>query len=111
MDVHFDDEVLMHYGVKGMRKGVRKQRLTGGKRVRKRKPKSNWEKFKRGRKIALGVWAAKTAYDFAAADGRVPSRRLVKRAAMNSAKKAAANYAEQRRSRPVHVKSKVRKIA
>lgn len=110
MIYEYPEDFLAHHGVKGMRWGVRKQRVSGGLRGG-RKKKTNYDKWKRNTKIRLGVSAAATAYGIGVLNGKLPRPSLVAVATYNSGRKAFARAMAKQASKPIYVASTIRKIA
>lgn len=98
------DDFLAHYGVKGMRRGVRKQRTLKG-----RPQKTAYDKWKRNTKVHLALTAAAGAYGVM--KGKVPPASLVARATYNTGKKVFARALAKQAARPIYVKSTIRKLA
>ena len=109
------DDVLAHYGVKGMKWGVRKQRVTKGKISSNRGPrkaqKTPYDKWKRNTKHRFAASAAATAYGIGVLNGKLPRPGLVARATYNSGKKAFRAVLVKYATRPIHVKSTIRKLS
>lgn len=99
------DDFLAHYGVKGMRRGVRKQRVLKGRRQ-----KTAYDKWKRNTKVRLALTAGAAAYGIGVLNGKVPPASLVARATYNSGKKAFARALAKQAAKPVYVKSTIRKL-
>lgn len=68
MDVHYDDEVLAHFGVRGMRWGVRKAKKVA-------KNQRNAKNAALGKKIAVEEKRGHSAYDKAFASARRSGKR------------------------------------
>lgn len=100
------DDFLAHYGVKGMRRGIRKQRALKG-----RPQKTAYDKWKRNTKVRLALTAAAGAYGVGVMKGKVPPASLVARATYNTGKKAFAKALAKQAARPIYVKSTIRKLA
>lgn len=111
MIYEYPEEFLAHHGVKGMKWGVRKQRVTSAIRGgRKKTKKTPYDKWKRNTKIRLAANAAATAYGIGVLNGKLPPPSLVARATYNSGKKAFAKFMASQASKPVYVNSTIRKI-
>lgn len=106
MIYEYPDDFLAHYGVKGMRRGVRKQRVLKGRRQ-----KTAYDKWKRQTKVRLALTAAAGAYGIGVLHGKVPPASSVARAAYNSGRKAFARALAKQAAKPVYVKSTLRKLA
>ena len=106
MIYEWPDDFLAHYGVKGMHRGIRKQRTLQG-----RPQKTAYDKLKRNARRTLALTAAAGAYGVGVMKGKVPPASLVARATYNTGKKAYARALAKQAARPIYVKSTIRKLA
>lgn len=109
MIYEYPEDFLAHHDAKGMHWGVRKQRVTKGKISSNRGPrkskKTSYDKWKRNTKLRFAASAAATAY------GKLPRPGLVAQATYNSGKKAFKAALVEYATRPIHVKSTIRKLS
>lgn len=115
MIYEYPEDFLAHHGVKGMHWGVRKQRVTKGKISSNRGPrkakKTPYDKWKRNTKLRFAASAAATAYGIGVLNGKLPRPGLVAQATYNSGKKAFNAALIKYATRPIHVKSTIRKLS
>lgn len=111
MIYEYPEDFLAHHSVKGMRWGVHKQRVIKGKISSNRGPrkakKTPYDKWKRNTKLRF----AASAYDIGVLNGKLPRPGLVTQATYNSGKKAFQTALVKYATRPIHVKSTIRKLS
>lgn len=106
---HFDDDSIAHYGVKGMRWGVRKDRRKGSGRSRKGGDSKKKKKTIRER------FAEKAAAERTSKKGGDPkdsqdSQDSQKSGGLNEGSSANPNRSEAKKDKPVNVNKPVRKM-
>ena len=112
MIYEYPEDFLAHHGVKGMHWGVRKQRVTKGRISSNRGPrKTPYDKWKRNTKLRFAASAAATAYGIGVLNGKLPRPGLVAQATYNTGKKAFKAALIKYATRPIHVKSTIRKLS
>lgn len=106
---HFDDEHIAHYGVKGMKWGVRKDRRKGSGRTRKggdsKKKKTIRERF--ADKSAAERTSKKSG------DSKVPQKQSEegqKSRGLNEGSSANPNRTETKKEKPVNVNKPIRRM-
>ena len=106
---HFDDDTIAHYGVKGMRWGVRKDRRKGSGRTRKggdsKKKKMGRERF--AEKAAADRTSRKSN------DSKTPQKQSEERQesrGLNEGSSANPNRPETRNEKPVNLNKPMRKM-
>lgn len=107
---HFDDEFIAHYGVKGMKWGVRKDRRKGSGRTRKGGDSKKKKKTIRER------FAEKSAADRKSKKGgdskapRKQSEEGQKSRGLNEGSSANPNRPETKKDKPVNVNKPIRRM-
>ena len=106
---HFDDESLAHYGVKGMKWGVRKDRRKGSGGTRKGGDSKK-------KKTIRERWAEKAAADRkskTSSDSKAPQKQSEERQesrGLNEGSSANPNRPEARKEKPVDLNKPMRKM-
>ena len=107
---HFDEEYIEHYGVKGMRWGVRKDRRQGSGGTRK------GDDSKKKKKTIRERWAEKSAADRTSkkgGDSKAPQKQSEegqKPRGLNEGSSANPNRPETKKDEPVNVNKPMRKM-
>lgn len=106
---HFDDESLAHYGVKGMKWGVRKDRRKGSGRTRKGGDSKK-------KKTIRERWAEKASADRTSQkskDSKAPQKQSEERQesrGLNEGSSANPNRPETKKEKPVNLNKPMRKM-